>query len=89
MMMCVYNICDLPSEIIAIIVADLGKYEYYIGLNITCKSLSNLVSKFSLTKEMLNEFLRSLFRPSAMIVSILTMLRRQNTQCYIFGRLAH
>ena len=56
MMMCITNICDLPSEIIALIVADLGKYEYYIGLNITCKSLSNLVSKFSLAKEMLNEF---------------------------------
>jgi hypothetical protein len=57
MMMCeATTICDLPSEIIAIIVADLGKYEYYIGLNTTCKSLSNLVSKFSLTREMLNEF---------------------------------
>jgi hypothetical protein len=55
-MMCATNICDLPSEIIAIIVGDLGKYEYYIGLNITCKLLSNLVSKFSLAKEMLNEF---------------------------------
>ena len=55
-MMCVSNICDLPSEIIAIIVDDLGKYEYYIGLNITCKSLSNLVSKFSLAREMMNMF---------------------------------
>ena len=53
---CATNICDLPSEIISIIVGELGKYEYYIGLNITCKSLSNLVSKFSLAKEMLNEF---------------------------------
>ena len=55
-MMYVSNICDLPNEIIAIIVGELGNYEYYIGLNITCKSLSNLVSKFSLAKEMLNEF---------------------------------
>lgn len=54
--MCATNICDLPSEIIAIIIAELGNYEYYIGLNITCKSLSNLVSKFSLAREMLNEF---------------------------------
>ena len=53
---CATNICDLPSEIIAIILGELGNYEYYIGLNITCKSLSNLVSKFSLAKEMLNEF---------------------------------
>ena len=45
------NICDLPSEIIAIILGELGNYEYYIGLNLTCKSLSNLVSKFSLAKE--------------------------------------
>jgi hypothetical protein len=46
------NICDLPSDIILFIIKQLGNYEYLIGLNITCKSLSKLISKFALTKEM-------------------------------------
>jgi len=44
------SVIDLPSDIILFIVKQLGNYEYSIGLNITCKSLSKLISKFALTK---------------------------------------
>jgi len=51
-MMNVSNIRDLPSDIILLIIKQLGNYEYIIGLNITCKSLSKLISKFAVAKEM-------------------------------------
>jgi len=44
------SVCDLPSDIILLIIKQLGNYEYAIGLNVTCKSLSKLISKFALTK---------------------------------------
>jgi len=46
------SICDLPSDIILLIIKQLGNYEYTIGLNITCKSLSKLISKFAVVKEL-------------------------------------
>ena len=51
-MMNVSSICDLPSDIILLIVKLLGNYEYTTGLNITCKSLSRLISKFAVAKEL-------------------------------------
>ena len=56
------NICDLPSDIITLIIRQLGNYEYLIALNITCKSLSKLISKFDVTKELFS-VLFSRFNP--------------------------
>ena len=50
-MMNVGNICELPLDIMLLIIRQLSNYEYIRGLNITCKSLSKLISKFDVVKE--------------------------------------
>jgi len=51
-MNCAINICDLPSELIALIVDRLGDKDYLVSFKETCELFSNSVSQFYIAGQM-------------------------------------
>ena len=53
-MMCATNICDLPSELIALIVDRLGNKDYLVDFKETCVLFSKSVSQFYIAGQMVS-----------------------------------
>ena len=53
-MNCASNICDLPSELIAMIVDRLGNKDYLVSFKETCVLFSNSVSQFYIAGQMVS-----------------------------------
>lgn len=53
-MMCVSNICDLPSELIALIVDRLGNKDYLVAFKETCGLFNKSVSQFYIAGQMVS-----------------------------------
>ena len=49
---CEFNICDLPSELIALIVDRLGNKDYLVSFKETCVLFSKSVSQFYIAGQM-------------------------------------
>ena len=53
-MMCAANICDLPSELIAMIVDRLGNKDYLVSFKETCVLFNKSVSQFYIAGQMVS-----------------------------------
>jgi hypothetical protein len=53
-MMCITNICDLPSELIAMIVDRLGNKDYLVDFKETCVLFNKSVSQFYIAGQMVS-----------------------------------